>query len=231
MRCSIASTFWRHVSHSILTGALNSRFMVRPPCWDGPSPSPGHWLCLTLMLDLTHFLLFPPHWPSFDRATLPVASGGTVFERLLSWEFTCLKLPLFHAYASLIVWAYDSRLKCIFPRIQKPSVSNFQCYRWVVWCYSDSQSFVWNLFFPSESFRDLFPVLSVLKFHEDESWHRSNFINCARYLMGPIVLETHILQSQEMFSTFFKDSLGDFPGGPEVKNLRFHCRGHGFDPC
>lgn len=128
MRCSIASTFWRRVSHSVLTGALDSRFMVRPPCWDGPSPSPGHWLFLTLMLDLTHFLLFPQHWPSFDRATLPVASGGTVFERLLSWEFTCLKLSLFHPYASLIVWAYDSRLKCIFPRIQKPSASNFQCY-------------------------------------------------------------------------------------------------------
>ena len=23
---------------------------------------------------------------------------------------------------------------------------------------------------------------------------------------------------------------GDFPGGPVVKTLRFHCRGHGFDP-
>ena len=22
----------------------------------------------------------------------------------------------------------------------------------------------------------------------------------------------------------------DFPGGPVVKALRFHCRGHGFDP-
>ena len=25
-------------------------------------------------------------------------------------------------------------------------------------------------------------------------------------------------------------SLVDFPGGPVVKTLRFHCRGHGFDP-
>ena len=25
-------------------------------------------------------------------------------------------------------------------------------------------------------------------------------------------------------------ALGDFPGGPEVKTPRFHCRGHGFDP-
>ena len=23
----------------------------------------------------------------------------------------------------------------------------------------------------------------------------------------------------------------DFPGGPVVKTLSFHCRGHGFNPC
>ena len=29
----------------------------------------------------------------------------------------------------------------------------------------------------------------------------------------------------------FKDlKILDFPGGPVVKTLRFHCRGHGFDP-
>ena len=28
----------------------------------------------------------------------------------------------------------------------------------------------------------------------------------------------------------FKVQSRDFPGGPVVKTLRFHCRGHGFDP-
>ena len=27
-----------------------------------------------------------------------------------------------------------------------------------------------------------------------------------------------------------KKNLGDFPGGPVVKILRFHCRGRGFNP-
>ena len=28
----------------------------------------------------------------------------------------------------------------------------------------------------------------------------------------------------------FKQRLEDFPGGPVVKTLHFHCRGHGFNP-
>ena len=27
-----------------------------------------------------------------------------------------------------------------------------------------------------------------------------------------------------------KKARGDFPGGPPVRTLHFHCRGHGFDP-
>ena len=33
------------------------------------------------------------------------------------------------------------------------------------------------------------------------------------------------------FSILFKyEGGGDFPGGPVVKDPRFHCRGHEFDP-
>ena len=32
------------------------------------------------------------------------------------------------------------------------------------------------------------------------------------------------------FENNFKTFLRDFPGGPAVKTLRFHCRERGFDP-
>lgn len=105
-RLSITSTFWRHFSHSLLRDALNS----------GPSPSCRDWLCLILRFEPMPFL-FTPQWLSFDRTTLPVSSGERVLKRLPFWEFTCLKLSLFHLYACLIIWAYDSPLKNIFPTI------------------------------------------------------------------------------------------------------------------
>lgn len=105
-RLSITSTFWIHFSHSLLRAALNS----------GPSPSCRDWLCLILRLEPMPFLS-TPQWLCFDRTTLPLSSGERVLKRLPFWEFTCLKLSLFHLYACLIIWAYDSPLKNIFPTI------------------------------------------------------------------------------------------------------------------
>ena len=33
-----------------------------------------------------------------------------------------------------------------------------------------------------------------------------------------------------IFRAFRNAGFGDFPGGPVVKTLCFHCKGHGFDP-
>lgn len=79
-RCSIASNFWRHFSHSLLRDALNS----------GSSPSCRGWLCPIFSLEPMPSL-FPPQWLSFDRTTLSVSSGERVLKRLLFCRFTHLK--------------------------------------------------------------------------------------------------------------------------------------------
>ena len=48
-------------------------------------------------------------------------------------------------------------------------------------------------------------------------------------LLG-IYPEKTIIQKDECTSMFIAALFGDFPGGPEVKTLRFHHRGRGFDP-
>ena len=54
-----------------------------------------------------------------------------------------------------------------------------------------------------------------------------------------LVVENHVLPRWGSFSIKLNDSpegnahegsLSDFPGGPVVKTLCFHCRGHKFDP-
>lgn len=105
-RCSITSNFWRHFSHSLLRDALNS----------GSSPSCRDWLCLILSLEPMPSL-FPPQWLSFDRTTLSVSFGERVLKRLLFLRIYTSEISLFDLYACLIVWAYDSPLKNIFPTI------------------------------------------------------------------------------------------------------------------
>ena len=39
-----------------------------------------------------------------------------------------------------------------------------------------------------------------------------------------------LLPAVTILSLPFNNALQDFPGSPVVKTLRFHCRGHGFDP-
>ena len=69
-------------------------------------------------------------------------------------------------------------------------------------------------------------------------WWGGSFLNS---LQAEIAARVHWFSSQKVEfencwrenlngSAVFKPLVEDFPGGPVVKTLCFHCRGHGFDP-
>lgn len=144
--------------------------------------------------------------PSLGRANAPVPSAEWVPGRL--FLRTCMSEDIFILPLNLMVWAYGfmwNLLQKEYRRYHLPTSS----YWWEAWCHSASPDFIWNWFFPPGSFQDLFPVLNALKFHEDESWRKSNFIYCARYLLdGPCCSgNTHPSVLGSVLEFFFKDSL------------------------
>ena len=62
-------------------------------------------------------------------------------------------------------------------------IAYFCAYCWEVWDYSESWSFIWPILFPVKSYKNIFAP-SIFKFHND-SQHRSIFIHCIKFLLGP----------------------------------------------
>ena len=62
----------------------------------------------------------------------------------------------------------------------------------------------------------------------DEGGHAREAVTCP----GPSAAGTRLPFPAPAFSSRFSklEASRDFPGGPVLRTLHFHCRGHGFDP-